>query len=1143
METVFVVRPTLGQPLILHPSNLRSFEISVAGVSPVNDCPIFEPTCQKQEEVINSLENLQIMWSKGQHSFVIPLKILEWVMQPILYEDLHPRIWVFNPDLPEDLKSYWFSWGDVPGKHNRILIEFIAQKYSIDWVNTAKIEKIDDNRTIRISTEKNYLSIILDAETTTAVLIIDDGRKDGFIVKRQNAKLNIYLMDFISRFPKSALEHQHWAGFRWEGIIKIGIDMPYNWEPEGGWPAMCDIKLNERTNFHVVYITETLPNSNDLKFIHLTDTHIARRNDLIPRVICQHLEPWQQRIFRARYRNPNDNLRAIIHHVNAMSREEKPNFIVLTGDIIDYFHDGYFKGDTYHYGYGQDAPTVPSPSTSNVRKFIDIITGQEEKGEALTIPIFIIPGNHEYLPYEHLLVFNLDPELEPTGTIIFYRLLVTILNIIPVINLGFSIFQALQIIRIPPELWHLPTSARLDEELDRHRGFQLNKIEALLFDLWKKGDTEKYRVVSEEYKKDWHSESWPSNYEETLSLQQMGRFVIPGHDHFFQYLTEISYDTDFSFPIGDHQFLCLNTGQDVEIPSADEVIASKGEPAYFSKADRGKARFLGDAPWNRGFIPQHGEMLTTAQQRAGRRGLVFLFTHAPLINHRPQEIPERDEYGKLFHTNDLNQGLIENELDYDIARNSFQMIGKEGKGFTMAFAGHTHGNNEYRLVVGKSSDLKLPLTVQCMWSWYSKQIQESSEWLKMHSPLFFVGGSQKSGHPMVREVHVGNDRLLRAYLNRYIPRLGQAIVSGPMTSFLTAFVSQFGEIGGYKGILITPIDGGFLQELRGRLTEMDRELVVWDMIENFLQMFKCLGDVIALGGYWGGMLGDFYGVCEQRDMNVYTYLQNWDSSTEIFLKSRNRLPKEITGEEKFREKFRNLGEIHEEIDFCIKKISGWVKEDGMLFVPEWYKNWKIEPPRFIPFCRIQLLLLANIKVWLNRFGLKDMDYGLETCDVEYQFKSIDPFKHTSIFHEVEKRILELFEFANSDDEKPLRLWYTFESTYMAELGGYKVEDRNELNPAVHMKWALTLPRDAIIADMIVKYQLQAEYQMKKSGIEGLRRFYSSSSARLAAWAAIGESVVYDDYLKESASWDGQKILEQLTSRVNSVINKLIGKEE
>ncbi len=95
-----------------------------------------------------------------------------------------------HPSLNQDL--YLFSWENVPGNDNERLIEFLTQKYSIDWAKTAKIEKIGDDKTIRLTTEKKSLSLILNNEKTKAKLKIDDLRTDEFIVKLENGKLNIY---------------------------------------------------------------------------------------------------------------------------------------------------------------------------------------------------------------------------------------------------------------------------------------------------------------------------------------------------------------------------------------------------------------------------------------------------------------------------------------------------------------------------------------------------------------------------------------------------------------------------------------------------------------------------------------------------------------------------------------------------------------------------------------------------------------------------------------------------------------------------------------------------------------------------------------------------------------------------------------
>lgn len=87
---------------------------------------------------------------------------------------------------------YLFSWDNIPGNDNVRLIEFLKQNFNIDWIESAKIEKFNDIRTISVTTEKNSLSLILNNEKTIANLKIDDGRTDKFIAKMENGKLNIY---------------------------------------------------------------------------------------------------------------------------------------------------------------------------------------------------------------------------------------------------------------------------------------------------------------------------------------------------------------------------------------------------------------------------------------------------------------------------------------------------------------------------------------------------------------------------------------------------------------------------------------------------------------------------------------------------------------------------------------------------------------------------------------------------------------------------------------------------------------------------------------------------------------------------------------------------------------------------------------
>lgn len=109
-------------------------------------------------------------------------------------ENYYMALVSYSYSLAEHLKkiSQSFSWDEVPGNDSGRLVEFLKQKFGISWVETAKIEKIDDGRTIRVTDGKNYLSLGLNNEKTKVNLKIDDDRSAEFIAKSENGKLNIY---------------------------------------------------------------------------------------------------------------------------------------------------------------------------------------------------------------------------------------------------------------------------------------------------------------------------------------------------------------------------------------------------------------------------------------------------------------------------------------------------------------------------------------------------------------------------------------------------------------------------------------------------------------------------------------------------------------------------------------------------------------------------------------------------------------------------------------------------------------------------------------------------------------------------------------------------------------------------------------
>lgn len=96
-------------------------------------------------------------------------------------------------NLPTWSYKYVFSWDNIPGRDNERLINYLKLYFGTDWVKTEKIEKIDNGKVIRISANKNSLSLSLNDERNKVNLKIDDGESDELNVKMENGKLNIYI--------------------------------------------------------------------------------------------------------------------------------------------------------------------------------------------------------------------------------------------------------------------------------------------------------------------------------------------------------------------------------------------------------------------------------------------------------------------------------------------------------------------------------------------------------------------------------------------------------------------------------------------------------------------------------------------------------------------------------------------------------------------------------------------------------------------------------------------------------------------------------------------------------------------------------------------------------------------------------------
>lgn len=93
------------------------------------------------------------------------------------------------------VETYLFNWDEIPGNDSGRLIEFLEKQYGIGlpkFGKSANIEKIENNRAIRVITGVNTVILRLNDENTEVNLKIDDGRTDELDARMENGKVNIY---------------------------------------------------------------------------------------------------------------------------------------------------------------------------------------------------------------------------------------------------------------------------------------------------------------------------------------------------------------------------------------------------------------------------------------------------------------------------------------------------------------------------------------------------------------------------------------------------------------------------------------------------------------------------------------------------------------------------------------------------------------------------------------------------------------------------------------------------------------------------------------------------------------------------------------------------------------------------------------
>lgn len=173
-----------------------------------------------------------------------------------------------------------------------------------------------------------------------------------------------------------------------------------------------------RLNYHSLVLYNK--DWSDLTFIQATDLHLAERNDRIFGIIknwynllgtksSKNIDDQETKkskgitlpSFEKRFNNPNNNYRDFIKVTNKMVQENALDFIVLTGDIVDFTLLSKLPKELREildFDY--------SHSNWKIFKRITLNIPQKHRpgminGEEILCPIFTIPGNHDYRPYHY----------------------------------------------------------------------------------------------------------------------------------------------------------------------------------------------------------------------------------------------------------------------------------------------------------------------------------------------------------------------------------------------------------------------------------------------------------------------------------------------------------------------------------------------------------------------------------------------------------------------------------------------------------------------------------------------------------------------------------------------------------------------
>ena len=395
---VYILNPNLGHPLFLKIDKklkMREFEIGFLCASNVSDITEVKRKLQETIEILPVFES-------------------NWELKRLIEEEKKRRAQKIK-DVKKKLNLWRRLLFKVSKKRRASFEEEIGAEY--DKIIEKYEEELKERRENAI--RGNAIKPVLIDIQPASVTGIDRPDFDSYQSPVEYYKKH-EILDVFIHFFNISFKYEISEAIR--EYLKI-----YNF-------VMFDIiqRLDDngtRTNYHSLVISKQ--EWDNFSFIHATDLHIAERNDSIYEIVknwlkifkLESLEDQKKEGFfskitkffqkipekledaqkdlkplKKRYVNPNNNFRSFIKHINKEVLENKIEFVILTGDLIDFailstISKDSRKSSEFEY------------TTTNWKIFKNIVLNQNTpdkrgviKGEELLCPIFTVPGNHDYRP-------------------------------------------------------------------------------------------------------------------------------------------------------------------------------------------------------------------------------------------------------------------------------------------------------------------------------------------------------------------------------------------------------------------------------------------------------------------------------------------------------------------------------------------------------------------------------------------------------------------------------------------------------------------------------------------------------------------------------------------------------------------------